>query len=186
MAMNKSIVVNSKKCLACKSCEIACALVHSQSQILEEAVWDSPKPQRMITVETAGDYGVPIQCMHCEEAPCITVCPTAAINRHEINSPVLIDKEKCIGCKYCLVACPFGVIDISRDGKVVAKCDLCIERTRIGEDPVCVSSCPTGALKFCELNDHIKQKRTTIAKAMATASEFEKPIEEQKNGIRKD
>ncbi|MHC4574649.1 MAG: 4Fe-4S dicluster domain-containing protein, partial [Planctomycetota bacterium] len=104
--MGKTISVNIQKCLACRSCEMACALVHSKSKVLEEAVAESPRPQRTVTVEAAGDFAVPIQCRHCEDAPCITVCPTAAIHRHQAEDPVLIDKEKCIGCRFCLTVCP--------------------------------------------------------------------------------
>ena len=162
--MDKAIVVNIEKCLACKSCEIACALVHSKSKVLEEAITESPRPQRMVTVEPADEFAVPIQCRHCEDAPCITVCPTAAIHRHEVNSPVLIDKDMCIGCGFCLMVCPFGVINISRDGKAVVKCDLCIERTAAGEEPACVASCPTGALQFCELTELLVKRRRAAAK----------------------
>ncbi len=125
--MDKVIVVNIEKCLGCKSCELACALVHSKSKVLEEAVSETPKPQRMVTVEPAGEFGVPIQCRHCEDAPCITVCPTEAIHRCGAETPVLIEQDRCIGCRLCLMVCPFGVIDVSRDGKAVVKCDVCRE-----------------------------------------------------------
>ncbi len=168
--MAKTIVVNVDKCLACHSCELACALVHSESKVLEEAVLESPRPQQMVSVEGAGDYGVPMQCRHCEDAPCITICPTAAIHRHESNDPVLIDKERCIGCRFCLMVCPFGVIDLSHDGKAVAKCDLCIERTGAGEEPACVAGCPTGALEFVELTEMLaKRRRAAAAQAVAAA-----------------
>lgn len=165
--MGKIIAVNIEKCLACRSCEIACALVHSKSKVLQEAVEESPKPQRMVTVEAAGEFAVPMQCRHCEDAPCITVCPTAAIHRHETNGPVLIEQDRCIGCKFCLIVCPFGVIDVSHDGKAVAKCDLCIERTEAGEEPACVASCPTGALQFCELTELLVERRRAAARRVS-------------------
>ena len=164
--MDKAIIVNIEKCLACRSCEIACALAHSKSKILEEAIAESPIPQRMVTVEAAGEFGVPIQCRHCEDAPCITVCLTDAIRRESEQSPVLIEQEKCIGCKFCLMVCPFGVIGVSRDGKAVAKCDLCFERTKAGEEPACVASCPTGALQFCELTKWLGKRRRVAAKQL--------------------
>ncbi len=162
--MDNTIVVNIEKCLACKSCEIACALAHSKSKVLEEAVAELPKPQRMVTVEAAGEFGVPMQCRHCEDAPCITICPTATIYRDETTGPVLIKQDRCIGCRFCLMVCPFGVIDISRDGKAVVKCDLCIERTEAGQEPACVASCPTGALQFCELTELLIERRRAAAK----------------------
>lgn len=172
--MTKAIVVDIEKCLACKSCEIACALAHSKSKVLEEAVAESPMPQRMVTVESAGEFGVPMQCRHCENAPCITVCPTAAIHRHQANDPVLIDKERCIGCKFCLAVCPFGVINITRDGKAVVKCDLCIERTKVGQEPACVEACPTGALKIVSEKELAAAKRKLAAMELVLSTQNSK------------
>jgi len=172
--MQKTITVNIEKCLACRSCEIACALAHSESKVLQEAVNESPRPQRRVTVETAEGFAVPIQCRHCADAPCVTVCPTGAIHRHKPEDPVLIDKEKCIGCKFCLIACPFGVIDITRDGKAVVKCDLCIERTKAGEEPACVQACPTGALKLADEEQLAAEKRARTACGLVTASKKER------------
>ena len=169
MKNKKTLVIDVKKCFACRSCEIACALVHSKSRVLEDAITESPKPQSMVTVEKAGGFGVPMQCRHCEDAPCITVCPTAAIHRHEMNDPVLIDKERCIGCGFCMMVCPFGVIDMSRDGRAVVKCDLCIKETQAGQEPACVAGCPTGALQFCELTELLIKRRRAAAKQAAMA-----------------
>jgi carbon-monoxide dehydrogenase iron sulfur subunit len=169
--MDKTITVSIEKCLACRSCEIACALAHSESKVLQEAVSESPKPQRRVTVEAAEGFAVPIQCRHCEDAPCITVCPTGAIHRHKAADPVLIEKEKCIGCKFCLIACPFGVIDITRDGKAVVKCDFCIERTKAGEEPACVAACPTGALKLADEKELAAGKRKRTAQEVVAATQ---------------
>ena len=173
--MGKAISVNIERCLACRSCEIACALVHSESKVLEGAVAECPRPRSRVKVEGAGEFAVPMQCRHCEDAPCVTVCPTSAIHRHNQNDPVLIDAAKCIGCNYCLTVCPFGVIDVSADGKAVAKCDLCIERTKAGEEPACVIGCPTGALKFEEVAAMLSNRRKEAAekagKAVAESDE---------------
>ncbi len=176
--MGKMIEVNIDKCLACRSCELACALVHSKSKVLEDAMAESPKPQRMVTVEAVGDSAVPIQCRHCEDAPCIAVCPTSAIHRHQPGDPVLIDKERCIGCKFCLMACPFGVIYMMRDGKAVVKCDLCIERTGADQQPACVEACPTKALKLVEEKELAAGKRKRAAKELVAAAQKQKKISE--------
>lgn len=171
--MSKVIIIDIERCLACKSCEIACAIAHSKSKVLEDAVTESPRPQKRVTVEAAGEFGVPMQCRHCEDAPCIIVCPTKAIHRQHAEGPVLIDKDLCIGCKFCLMVCPFGVIDLSSDGKVMVKCDLCFERAKQGQEPACVEACPTKALKFAEERELIKNKR------QKTASEFVLSIKEK-------
>lgn len=100
----------------------------------------------------------------------MTVCPTEAIHRPDEHGPVLIDPDRCIGCKFCLVVCPFGVIDLSRDGKAMVKCDLCLERTKAGEEPACVAGCPTGALEFCEIGDWLKRRRQDAAAKITAAS----------------
>ena len=170
--MGKTIVVNIEKCLACKSCELACALVHSKSKVLEEAVAESPKPQRMVAVEAAGEFAVPIQCRHCENAPCITACPTKAIHRPSADGPVLIDRDRCIGCRFCLIVCPFGVIYVSPDGRAVTKCDLCIERTRMGEQPACVEACPTKAMRLADEKDLAANKRKLAAEEIVASAQM--------------
>ncbi|MCK4292271.1 MAG: 4Fe-4S binding protein [Planctomycetes bacterium] len=164
--MAKAIMIDIEKCLACKSCEIACAVAHSKSGILEECMTEQPKPQTRVTVEAAGEFGVPMQCRHCEDAPCITVCPTEAIHRHQPDGPVLIEQDKCIGCKFCLMVCPFGVINVSNDDKVMVKCDLCIERTEAGQEPACVEACPTKALKLVDEKDLATGKRRAAAREL--------------------
>lgn len=182
--MAKAIVVDIEKCLACKSCELACALAHSKSKVLEEALIESPRPQRRVTVEAVGEFAVPIQCRHCDDAPCITVCPTAAIHRHNVNDPVLINRDLCIGCRFCLVVCPFGVIDITRDGKAVVKCDLCLERTRAGEQPACVEACPTKALKLADEKELANRKRKLTAQQYALLTEQNKKRQRQKDNTK--
>lgn len=169
--MRKAIMVDIDKCLACKSCEIACALAHSKSGRLEEAVTEQPKPQKRVTVEAAEQFAVPMQCRHCEEAPCIAVCPTGAIRRRKADDPVLIDQERCIGCKYCIVVCPFGVIDVSHDGRAVVKCDLCIERTKAGQEPACVEACPTKALSLASEKELAAGKRRLAAQELVASTQ---------------
>ena len=179
--MAKAIVVNIEKCLACKSCEIACAVVHSKSGILEAAMKEQPKPQRRVTVEVAGQFAVPIQCRHCEDAPCQAVCPTGAIHRPEAESPVLIDADLCIGCKFCLMVCPFGVISISGDGRAVTKCDLCIERTRQGGEPACVEACPVKALKLISVEELAAGKRRLTALELVLSTQKNNKEKQKEN-----
>ena len=157
--MPKVIVVNEDRCLACNSCVIACAMAHTEAETLVEALSAATAPQPRVYVEPAGTFGVPLQCRHCEDPPCIAICPTGAIDRVSSDGPVLLDQDRCIGCKFCMLVCPFGVIALSRDGKAMIKCDLCVERTEAGELPACVAACPTGALKFVELDEHLRRRR---------------------------
>jgi len=169
--MGKAIMVIVEKCLACKSCEIACAVAHSESKVIEKAITEASKPRKRVTVEAVGENSVPMQCRHCEDAPCIAICPTAAIHRIHADGPILIDQEKCIGCKYCLMVCPFGVIDVSNDGKVMIKCDLCFERAKMGEEPACVEACPTKAIVLVDEKDLATGRRKRAAEELVTSSE---------------
>jgi len=171
MAKVKVIVVDEKRCLACKQCMIACAMAHTEASTLAEAMASETKPQSRVHVEVWGAHGLPLQCRHCEDAPCIAVCPTDAIVRSSEDGPVLVDAARCIGCRMCMIVCPFGVIEPSRDGKATVKCDLCRERTEAGEEPACVAGCPTGALKFVELTDWLKRRRREAAGRVAAAGE---------------
>jgi carbon-monoxide dehydrogenase iron sulfur subunit len=174
--MPKVIVVNEERCLACKQCMIECAMAHTEAESLVEAINSESPPQPRVHVEPAGTFGIPLQCRHCEDAPCITVCPTEAIHRPVENGPVLMDQQRCIGCRFCMIVCPFGVIDLSRDGKAMVKCDLCIDRTQEGEEPACVSGCPTGALEFRELDDYLRERRRRVVDQLAIVSKREQQL----------
>jgi carbon-monoxide dehydrogenase iron sulfur subunit len=125
-------------------------------------------------VEAAGGFAVPLQCRHCDEAPCARVCPSGALSRPSEGEPVLIDQEKCIGCGFCVQACPFGVIRLapspSKNTKAVIKCDLCIGRQAEGLEPACVAACPVKALAFVEVEEDAKQARRAAASDLARAS----------------
>ncbi|MCK4419737.1 4Fe-4S dicluster domain-containing protein [Candidatus Aerophobetes bacterium] len=157
--MNYVITVNVDKCLGCRSCEMACAVAHSNSKELFTAIGEEPLPQYRVTVESVGEIVLPLQCRHCEDAPCVTVCPTHALEKAGPGGPVIIKEELCIGCKWCILICPFGVIGMNREGKAAIKCDLCQERTGEGEQPACVEACPTGALSFEKIEEVIKEKK---------------------------
>ncbi len=149
--MVKSIKAEIEKCLACRSCELACALEHSQKKKIEDAIYESPLPQRRNKVESVRNYAAPKQCRNCPKAFCIAVCPTGALNRSDPDGPVTLDPDLCTGCEACVTECPFDAIVLSSDGSVAVKCDLCNERTLQGLQPACVESCPTGAVKLVEI-----------------------------------
>jgi NADH oxidase (H2O2-forming) len=151
--MNKIIACRVEHCLGCRSCEMACALVHSKSKDLREAVVEHPRPERRVTVEVAGAHGLPLQCRHCEEGLCTLVCPTGAIHRDEARGITAIDEDLCIGCKLCTLMCPLGVLRIGEHNRATIKCDQCIDRQAEGQEPACVAACPTHALRFVDDRD---------------------------------
>ena len=98
-------------------------------------------PWLVRVIENSPDYK-PIYCHHCAKAPCKEACPEEAITRDE-RGIVLIDNERCIGCKECMEACPFGAMQFDDDQEVAMKCDLCHERLENNEAPACSKTCPT-------------------------------------------
>jgi formate dehydrogenase iron-sulfur subunit len=95
---------------------------------------------------------MPYHCMHCLAPDCVSACPVGAWTKRE-DGPVLYDEKKCIGCRYCMNACPFSVPHFDWDkglfgGALMHKCTMCVQRLEIGQEPACVQTCPTGALKW--------------------------------------
>jgi anaerobic carbon-monoxide dehydrogenase iron sulfur subunit len=157
--MDKIIVVNINTCIGCHTCALSCAVAHSKSKELNKAIYEKDKPYSRLSVEKIEDKTLPIQCRHCEDAPCIAVCPSKAISRKNEKSPVTLDNAKCIGCHACILICPFGVIKKGPDGKSLIKCDLCIERLEEGKNPACVESCPTKSIKFTSVEKVNAEKK---------------------------
>ena len=153
------IVVHSKRCVSCHSCEIGCSVEHSQSKALFTAIFETPRPRTRIFVEHSAGTSLPLQCRHCEDAPCISVCPTGAMSRNDVDEAVLVQQDLCIGCKWCILACPFGAVSQHDTEKTINKCDLCMDRTPYGLPPACVNSCPTGALEFTDILTLTRDKR---------------------------
>ncbi len=153
------VTVTVDKCLACKSCELACAVEHSKSKDLYEAITETPRPRPRLKVAQGEGFTAPLMCRHCDDAPCVAACPTKALSRPDENAPVVVDPKLCIGCDSCILACPFGVIRPGSDGRSLVKCDQCFERVARGEKPACVSACPTHALDFKTVEEVLDEKK---------------------------
>ena len=145
------LVVDLDKCIDCKACEVGCKI---ENQL--------PLGERWSRVLTCGPYGdypnlsmyyLPVMCQQCEDAPCVHVCPTGASYRDPDTDIVLVDKEKCIGCKYCMMACPYGVRAWNEEEKVVEKCTMCQHLTSAGELPHCVKVCSVQCRFYGDLDD---------------------------------
>ena len=161
MARN-CIVVNLDRCTGCFGCEVACKM--------ENGVALGERWSKVFTVGPVGEYpdmtryALPTMCQQCENAP----CPTGASYR-DGNNVVLVDKEKCIGCKYCMMACPYGVRSWNIEERVVEKCTLCGHLTANGELPACVHNCPGGARFYGDLDDPNSDASQAIANADPTS-----------------
>src|SRR3989304_9623296 len=144
----KKVYSKEDACIDCKLCEVACLVKHSETKDIFKAYRETPRTLSKAFVEEDGPDSISIQCRHCTDAPCIDACITGAMQRADDDSPVIIDREKCVGCWMCIMACPYGAIqrDVrKRDShKVTSKCDLCPGRNI----PACVEICPNRALFF--------------------------------------
>ncbi|MFV8042019.1 4Fe-4S dicluster domain-containing protein [Enterobacter cloacae complex sp.6701062] len=135
--MNRFILADPEKCIGCRTCEVACMMSH-QSSATPVAFTSR------IRVVKGGTFTTAVGCHQCEDAPCANVCPTGAI--HRAAGAWLVKQSCCIGCKSCMVACPFGAMQVRvvEDRVQALKCDLCAHREG---GPACVEACPTHALR---------------------------------------
>lgn len=141
------IWVDQAKCLACRSCELACAVERdSITKTLPVAAHEADKPRARVTVAGRTGASFPLQCRHCQDAPCLQVCPSGAMQLDAASGAVLVDPNRCRSCFMCVLVCPFGCVVPVSGRPVVQKCDLCVHR----ESPACVQACPTGALIYAD------------------------------------
>ena len=138
------IFVYPDRCLGCHSCELACALAHSKTKSLAAAIYEKPKPQRRLFVETGHEFRAPIHCRQCEDPPCVRACPSGALFVDRSTLLVHYREQRCISCFMCAMACPFGVIRSDTENRFIVKCDYCPEL----DTPACVTACPSRALRF--------------------------------------
>lgn len=138
--MKKIILFEPQKCVGCKSCELACAVEHSETKNLYSVIYEEQLPISRRKVQHTDGIVISDACHHCENALCVSACMSQAMYKDKDGS-TQHDPSKCVGCWMCIMVCPFGAI--KRQKKNVVKCDLCKDR----EIPACVESCHTKALK---------------------------------------
>lgn len=137
--MAKMLIVDHEKCTGCRLCELVCSVKHTGAS----------NPSRanihVVKWEDEGFY-LPIFCQHCEDAPCMAVCPKTAIFKDEELNRIAVDYNLCIGCKACVAACPFGAMGFDDIEKKINKCDMC------DGEPLCVKFCDMKAIDYVEAN----------------------------------
>jgi len=135
------LVFRRDRCLACRSCELACSVEHSASGALEGAIAEAVPPRRRVVVAAASDGVEALRCEQCLEPLCAFACKSGALRRDPLTGRVTLDDARCVACFMCLAVCPFGIRpDPARDR--VVRCDVCAGLAT----PACVEACPTGAL----------------------------------------
>lgn len=149
MLPRKALILDFTECIGCGACEESCAQEHGLSP-------DPPDDRlshenyTVVLQHESGQY-FRRMCMHCNEPTCVSVCPVAALEKTE-DGPVIYHPERCIGCRYCMMACPFQIpkYEWGKAVPVIRKCVMCNERVGRGEETACAWVCPTGACRFGE------------------------------------
>lgn len=144
-----AMAIDTTRCVGCYACTIACRNQNSlepgeyYNRIEEKELGTYPRFTRRFT---------PMQCQHCDHPPCVTVCPVGASYKRK-DGVVTVNAKRCIGCKYCIAACPYNARIIRQKEGYVDKCSFCIQFVEKGEQPACVTTCPTGVRVFGNLAD---------------------------------
>ena len=137
-------------CTGCMSCEVACK---QENDVALGQYWRKVIRTAQGSFPDTKQFWTPVMCQQCAESPCTHVCPTGASYRDAETNIVLIDKEKCIGCRYCMMACPYGVRSWNKELGCVEKCTMCNHLTAVGEKPACVKNCATKCLFYGDADD---------------------------------
>ncbi len=146
--MRYAMAIDTKKCVGCSDCVVACQIENNVPEgfcrdwVVEAVSGTYPSLQLEFRSE---------RCHHCANAPCVRCCPTGSSHIVE-GGIVLVDPDKCIGCGACIASCPYDARYPHPDG-YVDKCTFCVHKVRKGEQPACVSVCPTNCLYFGDLDD---------------------------------
>jgi formate dehydrogenase iron-sulfur subunit len=160
----KTFLFDATRCIDCRACMVACS-VENNIAMNKTRIWvagvgikgDYPDLQRATLV---------YHCMHCAHPDCLSACPVGAYSKR-LDGPVIYDPDKCIGCRYCMNACPFGVPHFDYDkglieGAFIDKCTFCPQRVDHGQEPACVATCPTDALEYGEREELLAKAHARI------------------------
>ncbi len=178
--MNNALLIDYTRCTGCRGCQVSCkewnVLPAEPTKFFSGEGYQNP-PQlsanswNLVTfneVESKnGDFSWIFgkkQCQHCLEPSCVAVCPVTAMEK-SAKGPVTYDKDRCVGCRYCQVACPFDVpaFEWDKANPVISKCTLCFDRTEAGMETACSKTCPTDAIIYGEREDLVREAERRIA-----------------------
>lgn len=158
MSKQLAFHIDVSTCIGCKTCQVAC---QDKNNLPPQLLWRRvfqyggggwTMPGNVPISNNVFTYSLSIACNHCEDPACLEVCPTAAITKDE-NGIVSIDQAKCVGCRYCEWACPYGAPQFNEDKGYMTKCDFCSDLLDKGENPACVDACPMRAIDYGELEE---------------------------------
>ena len=140
-------IIDLGRCIGCRSCHVACK---SENNTPLRTDWRTVVERESGTYPNPSREFISLACNHCDEPACQKACPTDAISKRESDGVVLIDQDKCVGCRYCVFACPYGAPRIDTETNKVSKCTMCVHRLGADLAPACVTTCLTGAIQFVD------------------------------------
>jgi len=167
----RGILYDSTRCVGCQECEKACAKAHDlpepQDEVKVGVLRKTSETQRCVInlfKTSKGEVFIRKQCMHCNEPACAAACLTEAMHK-TVEGPVIWREPKCMGCRYCMVSCPFDVpkFEFNSANPKIQKCDMCYDRILKGDKPTCVEACPGEAITFGTRRELIAEARKRIA-----------------------
>lgn len=148
------LTVDTDRCTGCRTCELACSL-HNYGEC-------NPARSRISVIRTQEDgliATIPVVCQQCAKPLCLNMCPSDALSRDPRTNAVVVDENRCLGCRTCVYVCPFGAPSVDPRLGVAQKCDLC------GGEPTCVAVCPKDALKYVGAEEEsLRRKRAGVRK----------------------
>jgi len=179
--MSHSILFDAHLCTGCRGCQVACKQWNDLDATKTTNTGSYQNPPRLsektylIMKYNEVQQGDSVQfvfgrhaCMHCKHPACATACPLKALHKTE-EGPVLYRADRCFGCRYCMLACPFEIPTFEWDqgmfaGPWIRKCTMCADRLSVGREPACVQTCPTGALKYGQRDELLAYAHERIQK----------------------
>ncbi len=160
----KGILLDTTRCIGCGACSLACKQRNRLPRTSADVLTDTLSDKTFSVVNRKGPRYVRRMCMHCDVPSCASACPVGAFQKTAAG-PVVYDQDKCMGCRYCMLACPFNVprYEWGKTLPRVRKCDMCADRLSQGLSTACASVCPTGATKFGTRAELLAEARARIA-----------------------
>lgn len=150
MKKKMGFIVNSEKCFDCNSCVMACK---NFNKLDPKILWRKVYPIKEDAYKYPSRMTMSLACNHCENPQCLKVCPVNAYSKRE-DGIVIQDQDRCIGCRMCMMACPYNAPQYNNRTKKVEKCHMCFERLDEGQLPGCVLSCPGDAIEVVDFNTY--------------------------------